>query len=116
MERLKEERVRKVIEPMILGDKAEVSELSDEFNYVKDLGLIRVTPEAIEPANPIYAEVIIRTLNWDVQSELMRDKTTCQMPHYYKDGKIDMDILLRDFQAFWRKNSEIWEERFQYKE
>jgi hypothetical protein len=116
LERLKEERVRKVIEPMIVGGKAEVPELSDDFSYVKDLGLIRVTSEAIEPANPIYAEVIIRTLNWDVQSELMRDKTTYQMPHYYRDGKIDMDILLRDFQAFWRKNSEIWEERFQYKE
>jgi Holliday junction resolvase len=27
-----------------------------------------------------------------------------------------MDCLMRDFQQFWRENSQIWEERFDYKE
>jgi hypothetical protein len=27
-----------------------------------------------------------------------------------------MDFLMRDFQQFWRENSAIWEERFDYKE
>jgi type II secretory pathway predicted ATPase ExeA len=114
LERLKEERVRKVIEPVILGEY--VSPSSDDFHYTRDLGLIRVTKEKTEPANPIYAEVIVRTLNHDMQSELQQHDSTYQMPRYLKDGRIDMDYLMRDFQQFWRENSEIWEERFSYKE
>jgi hypothetical protein len=114
LERLKEERVRKVIEPLILGGY--VSHSSDDFHYTRDLGLIRVTKEKTEPANPIYAEVIVRTLNHDMQSELQERNTTYQMPRYLKDGRIDMDFLMRDFQQFWRENSEIWAERFEYKE
>ncbi|MDR1918256.1 MAG: ATP-binding protein, partial [Tannerellaceae bacterium] len=115
LERLKEERVRKVIEPVILGGY--VSPSSDDFYYTRDLGLIRVTKEKTEPANPIYAEVIVRTLNHDMQSELQQhDEIPYKMPRYLKDGRIDMDFLMRDFQQFWRENSEIWEERFSYKE
>jgi hypothetical protein len=38
------------------------------------------------------------------------------MPRYIKDGRIDMDYLMRDFQQFWRENSTIWLERYEYKE
>ena len=34
------------------------------------------------------------------------------VPRYLKDGKIDMDFLLKDFQQFWREKSEIWIERY----
>jgi hypothetical protein len=27
-----------------------------------------------------------------------------------------MNLMLQDFQQFWRENSDVWEERFQYKE
>ncbi|MDR0395252.1 MAG: AAA-like domain-containing protein, partial [Tannerella sp.] len=66
LERLKEERVRKVIEPMITG-KRFVDMESDDFLYTKDLGLIRIENWQIKPANPIYAEVIIRKLSSPVQ-------------------------------------------------
>ncbi|MDR1937902.1 MAG: ATP-binding protein, partial [Tannerellaceae bacterium] len=114
LERLKEERVRNVIEPVILGGY--VSPSSDDFYYTRDLGLIRVTREKTGPANPIYAEVIVRTLNYDMQSDLQQHDTPYQMPRYLKDGRIDMDFLMRDFQQFWRENSAIWKERFSYKE
>jgi hypothetical protein len=29
---------------------------------------------------------------------------------------MDMDCLMRDFQQFWRENSAIWTERFEYRE
>jgi hypothetical protein len=29
-----------------------------------------------------------------------------------KNGKIDMDFLLKDFQQYWRENCEIWKERY----
>jgi molybdopterin-guanine dinucleotide biosynthesis protein len=114
LEQLKDERVKNVIEPVIIGGYVDVT--TDDFYYTRDLGLIRVTKEKIEPANPIYAEVIVRTLNFKMQSELQQNDTLYQMPRYLKDGRIDMDFLMRDFQQFWRENSEIWEERFSYKE
>jgi hypothetical protein len=68
------------------------------------------------PSNPIYAEVIIRTLSSDSQKDLQESKSLHQMPHYMKNGRIDMTLLLQDFQVFWRENSEIWIERYKYKE
>jgi hypothetical protein len=115
LERLKEERVRKVIEPIIIGDIV-TGRLSDDFLYVKDLGLITETDGRLGPANPIYSEVIARTLNYDMQKDLLDNYNSYQIPRYMKKGRIDMDFLMRDFQQFWRENSQIWEERFDYKE
>jgi hypothetical protein len=115
LERLKEERVRKVIEPIIMGEDF-FNRLSDDFQYVVDLGLITSTRGRLTPANPIYAEVIARTLTYNVQEKLMEDRNTWQIPHYIKDGRIDMDLLMRDFQQFWRENSDIWLTKFDYEE
>jgi hypothetical protein len=115
LERLKEERVRRVIEPLILGEGL-INRDSDDFRYTTELGLIRVVNSVIEPANPIYAEVIIRKLSSNTQEELKDPKYPYQLPRYLKDGRIDMDCLMCDFQHFWRENSEIWEERYDYKE
>jgi hypothetical protein len=115
LERLKEERVRKVIEPIITGEDF-FDRLSDDFMYVKDLGLISETKGRLAPANPVYAEVIARTLTYNTQQVLSQDTSLYQMPRYLKDGRIDMDYLMRDFQQFWRENSAIWIERFDYKE
>jgi hypothetical protein len=69
LEWLKEERVRKVIEPIITGEMY-VGRMSDDFQYVVDLGLVTNTRERLGPSNPIYAEVIARTLTRDAQDEL----------------------------------------------
>jgi len=115
MERLKEERVRNIIQPLLLGDN-NIDVMSSDFLYTRDLGLIRVTDDkAIIPANPVYAEVMVRDINVNTQNELTRNKTY-QMPRYIKSGKIDIDFLLKDFQAFWRENSAMWIEHYQYKE
>jgi type II secretory pathway predicted ATPase ExeA len=115
LERLNENRVRRVIEPMILGNSI-INKESDDFLYTRDLGLIREVNSLIEPANPIYAEVIIRKLSSNTQHVLQEPKYPYQIPRYLTDGRIDMDYLLRDFQQFWRENSEIWIERYEYKE
>ncbi|MDR1485190.1 MAG: ATP-binding protein [Planctomycetaceae bacterium] len=115
LERLNEERVRKVIEPMILGNDY-VSRDSEDFLYTRDLGLIREVGFELEPANPIYAEIIIRKLSGDSQRMLHNPKYPYQMPRYLSDDHIDMDILLKDFQQFWRVNSESWVEFYDYKE
>jgi Holliday junction resolvase len=97
-----------------LGESVDV--ISDDFYYTCDLGLIRQTPQKIEPSNPIYAEVIARTLNANLQADLSRNNHTYIIPRYLKNGKIDVTYLLQDFQQFWRENSDIWIEKFNYKE
>jgi hypothetical protein len=112
IERLKEPRVRKIIEPLILGDRP-VSKTTDDYQYAKDVGLIRDDLGKVEPANPIYAELIIRELTWDAQDSINDDHKEYAIPRYLKDGKMDMDFLIRDFQTYWRENSDIWEKRYQ---
>jgi Holliday junction resolvase len=116
LERLNEERVRKVLEPIILGEGF-INRESDDFLYAKDLGLIRIDSDSrVKPANPIYTEIIIRKLSSLAQEELQDPKYPYQMSRYIKNGRIDMDYLMRDFQQFWRENSDIWKEKFDYKE
>jgi len=112
MERLKEARVQRIVEPVIVGKNQGYSVLDDDYQYVLDLGLLRYTGEQIIPSNPIYGEVIIRTLTSRSQMEM----ANLQFPSYLIDGKLDMKPLLTDFQQFWRENSEIWVNRYQYQE
>lgn len=115
LERLKEDRVRKVIEPMLLGDFI-YEMLSDDFQYVTDLGLIKNVNGKILPSNPIYAEVIARYLSYDAQQHFISLKPKADVPNYIKNGKIDVNCLMHEFQQFWRENSDIWIDKFQYKE
>jgi hypothetical protein len=115
LERLKEKRVRKIIEPIITGEEV-FDRTSDDFQYVMDLGLISTAGGKLAPANPIYAEVIARTLTYSMQQTLIEDKRTYSVPHYMRDGRIDMGFLLRDFQQFWREHSDIWSTKFDYAE
>jgi len=114
MERLKEPRVQKVILPLIQGEE-NIDRQSDDFLYVKDLGLIKednITKQ-VEPANPIYAEIIVRTINMNVQSKLLSNPVY-QTPRYLTNEKIDMSLLFKDFQIFWRENSEIiWDKLYE---
>jgi hypothetical protein len=115
LSKLNEKRVRKVVEPMIMGEDF-YDFLLDDYQYVKDLGLIREIDNKIIPANPIYDEVIIRTLTYATQRNFISEKPNANLPNYLKDGKIDINCLLKEFQRFWRENSDIWIEKFQYKE
>jgi hypothetical protein len=115
LERLKEDRVRRVIEPMIYGESF-YERLSDDFQYVIDLGLIKSIRGKIQPANPIYGEVIARTLSHEAQEKFMVENPDATLTRYLNDGTIDMDTLMQDFQQFWRENSAIWVEKFYYKE
>jgi len=114
--RLSEERVRKVIEPMIVGKGGSIRRLSDDYDFVRDLGLIREEQGVVMPANPIYAEVIGRALSYDAQHDMLAEGIGHEAPFYVKAGRLDMRKLLTEFQSFWRENSEIWGERWDYRE
>jgi hypothetical protein len=114
--RLNEPRVVTALEPILTGDVYSLDYLSDDFAYVSDLGLVRIADDQMEPANPIYGEIIVRALTLKAQTDLKSKVYSYDAPKYIKDGKLDLDSLFRDFQEFWRDNSEIWAERFEYKE
>ena len=109
-DKLKEERVRRVVEPLLSG--GEQRHFADrDLEYVRDLGLL-AQDRPLRVANPIYAEVVPRELTWVVQEEFEQETT------WYVDaeGGLDVGKLLSAFQAFFRQHSEHWVERFQYKE
>ena len=109
-DKLKEERVRRVVEPLLSG--GEVRHFADrDLEYVRDLGLVaQDRPPRI--ANPIYAEVVPRELTWVVQEEFEQETVW----YVEADGHLDVGKLLSAFQAFFREHSEHWVERFEYKE
>lgn len=48
--------------------------------------------------------------------ELEKQNYLSETPAYIVDGKLDMKGLLSEFQQFWRENSDIWVEKYHYKE
>ncbi|MDM8552458.1 AAA-like domain-containing protein [Desulfobacterales bacterium HSG2] len=117
LERLKEDRVRKIVEPVIIGESRGYDLLDDDYQYVLDLGLLRESDKKLVPANPVYGEIIIRGLSFRAQMEMEHRGYPPLAPAYLSaDGRLDMKRLLTDFQHFWRENSAIWIGRYQYKE
>jgi hypothetical protein len=113
IDKLQEERVQRVIEPVLAGNRLAEDFRQDDVNYVVDLGLIRRdVAGGIRLANPIYQEVIPRELAWTIQSGIAEQVAWYVNP----DGRLDMTKLLVAFQEFFREHSEHWVERFQYKE
>ncbi len=112
VDKLQEERVRCVIEPILAGGKGPALLPEDDVQYVVDLGLISAKGQ-LRIANQIYQEIIPRMLTYTTQL------TISQEPAWYirpEDGSLDMVKLLTAFQQFFREHSEHWLERFDYKE
>ncbi len=110
--RLREPRVRRILEPMLNGERPQGDLLDDDLSYVLGLGLIRVQAGMLEVANPIYREVIPRALTYSQQV------TIASEPAWYvmKDGSLDMPKLMADWQVFWRKDGHLAAEGFTYRE
>ena len=113
VDKLQEERVRRVIEPILTGEMFEQNIKPDDISYLVDLGLI--TQErggALAIANPIYQEIIPRELSYTAQSGM-----TMKSAWYIDaDGSIRVNDLLISFQQFFREHSESWTDIAQYKE
>ena len=62
-DKLQEERIRKVIGPILAGFKHPEQISVDDLYYARDLGLIKTDGE-LKIANPIYQEVIPRELTY----------------------------------------------------
>ena len=116
-DKLQEERVRRVVEPLLSGALESEGTRPDDLQYVRDLGLIaqdnQVDQAVKRIANPLYREVIPRDLTWITQAMSIHHE-----PAWYigSDGRLQAGKLLAAFQQFYREHSEHWVERFQYKE
>ena len=114
MERMKEPRVRRIVEPVMLGDDRPVSRNSDDYQYALDLGLVKEdSRRRLVPANPMYAETIARYLTRDDQDDML--STVPDAPWATDDG-LDMQGLLLAFQDFWRENAQMNRAPFEYNE
>ena len=111
-DKLKEPRVHRVIAEILASGEQKPNGLTDDDQqYLADLGLITIKPR-LAIANPIYREIIPRTLSWMQQTRL-----TYETEWYVNaDGSLNMHKLLSDFQQFFRENSESWIQRFDYQE
>lgn len=112
IERLRETRVRNVIEPILAGELLEPDLLADDIRFVKDLGLIASGPAGLEIANPIYREVIPRALAWVTQETLPIPRA----PFIAPDGSLRFEKILDDFRAFWCRHAEFYLTRQPYSE
>lgn len=113
IDKLKEPRVRGVIEPMIKGESLAQMPV-DDLLYTIDLGLVKRTSEGIKISNRMYAEVIPRELGFIAQTSM---ESNYQPAWYVKqDGSLDSEKLIENFQQFFREHSESWVESLDYKE
>ena len=115
IDKLKEPRVKRVIEPMLANSDEAAEGLipSDDMQYVIDMGLVtKERGKTLRIANGIYREIIPRELTWTTQ-ETMR-----QQPQWYQNenGSLNMEKLLLDFQQFFRQNADSWIGKFDYAE
>src|SRR6056297_3469774 len=113
-DKLKEDRVRRIIEPMLAGEEFDAGVFNTDVEYCKDLGLIKKTEEGYQIANAIYREVIPRELGYMTQLSL--ESIYRRQWYVDADGKLNMMKLLTNFQQFFREHSESWLTRFKYEE
>jgi hypothetical protein len=113
-DKLREPRVRRVIEPMLRGEELPPDVPDDDRQYCIDLGLIARRDRQLQIANRIYREVLPRELTSIVQDSL---QGLAEQPWFVlPDGSIAMDKLLAAFQQFFREHSESWLQRYAYHE
>ena len=99
--KLEEERVRRVVTPILSG--GDVQHHARDLEYARDLGLL--APDSPpRMANPIYAEVVPRELGYVLQDSLD------QNPAWYVDdaGALDVRKLLTAFGTFYGEHAEHW--------
>jgi type II secretory pathway predicted ATPase ExeA len=101
-ERLREPRIKAIIEPMLAG--LELGDIpNDDIQFVIDLGLCKMHPYGgLTIANPIYREVLPRVLTVTPMASLPMIAPTWLT----LEGELNIDALLTAFLKFWRQHGE----------
>jgi hypothetical protein len=101
-ERLRENRIKAIIEPMLAG--LELGNIPNEdIQFVQDLGLCRIDAlGGLTIANPIYREVLPRVLTVTPMASLPQIQPTWLTT----TGELDTEKLLHAFMDFWLQHGE----------
>ena len=110
--KLREPRVRGILDAMLTGNQTRGDVLDDDFAYVLGLGLVRRHEGQFQIANPIYREIIPRALTDVRQGQIPNE------PAWYvrADGSLDLPKLMLDWQIFWREDGHLAASGFSYQE
>ena len=101
--RLYEPRVAAVVRPVVLGEQRPDGASPDDEDYCLDLGLLVRGPQGLEPANPLYREVLLRELASPFQSQLPLPWWPWQTPQ----GGLDLAALVEAFFPWWRRHGDV---------
>jgi len=112
IDRLKEPRVREILDKLIWGSDELIEFPPDDVQYALDLGILARRDKRLVIANPIYQEVFPRVLS-SPSTETIYERTAT---YVNPDGSLNMPKLLAAFAHFYRENSAVWLEKFDYKE
>ncbi|HBE19591.1 MAG TPA: polyketide biosynthesis operon protein CyrO [Cyanobacteria bacterium UBA11149] len=101
-ERLRENRVKAIIEPILAG--LELGNVpNDDIQFLIDLGLCKMdTQGGLAIANPIYREVLPRVLTLTPMASLPQIAPSWLTA----EGKLDTQALLKAFLEFWLQHGE----------
>ncbi|NJN23626.1 MAG: ATP-binding protein, partial [Acaryochloridaceae cyanobacterium RL_2_7] len=101
-ERLREPRVKAIIEPILVGSELGAVP-NDDVEFLLDLGLCRIDETGnLAIANPIYREVLPRTLAFTTTISLGQITPSW----LNSDGGLEVDALLEAFLKFWKQNGQ----------
>jgi hypothetical protein len=110
--RLDDIRVRTLMETVMSGEADPSLADSEGFRLCMDLGLVVIENGTIKVANPIYKEILARQMTFGTQMAIQEP----QWQWKDADGNLDMDKLMSEFQKFWRRNADVWEQKSDYTE
>ncbi|MCL1943330.1 MAG: AAA-like domain-containing protein [Candidatus Azobacteroides sp.] len=110
--RLENPDVRYVMQALMSGEPDPRLADSEGFRLCLDLGLVTIEHGTPQVANPIYREVLARQMTFSPQLAIPFPDWPWQLP----DGNLDMDKLMKEFQKFWRRNADVWEQKSDYSE
>jgi hypothetical protein len=101
-ERLREDRVKAILQPMLAGlPLGNVP--SDDIEFIIDLGLCKIDPlGGLVIANPIYREILPRALAITPMAAMPQISPVWLTP----SGMLDLEALREAFLAFWLHHGE----------
>lgn len=98
-ERLKDSRVRPIIDAIITSFSDPSPLDPANLQYVRDLGIIK--EDRLEIANPLYEQIIPRALAYTIQRLLTSYQTSAYLD---EKGRFNMNRVLKDFTKWFREN------------
>jgi hypothetical protein len=110
--RLEDPQINGIIAKLMAGETDPTLVRGEAFRMCQDLGLVVIENGTPQVANPIYKEVLARQMTFGPQMAIAQPDWKWKKD----DGTLDVDALLVEFQKFWRRHSEVWEQKSDYTE